>query len=102
MKRSKARSRFLFGCIAPAVILFFIFMILPTINVFRLSLFKLGAYSPVETFVGLDNYKVLFTDEKFIRSMQKALISDRREAIIKGSVIPSFSRCIKNGIKYEI
>lgn len=74
MKRSKARSRFLFGCIAPAVILFFIFMILPTINVFRLSLFKLGAYSPVETFVGLDNYKVLFTDEKFIRSMQNMLL----------------------------
>ena len=74
MKSSKARSRFLFGCIAPAVILFFIFMILPTINVFRLSLFKLGAYSPVETFVGLDNYKVLFTDEKFIRSMQNMLL----------------------------
>lgn len=34
----------------------------------------------------------------FIRSMQKALISDRREAIIKGSVIPSFSRCIKIGL----
>lgn len=29
-------------------------------------------------------------------SIQKALTSDRREAIIKGSIIPSFSKCIKS------
>ena len=34
----------------------------------------------------------------FMRNLNKALISDRREAIIKGSVIPSFSKCIKIGI----
>ena len=34
----------------------------------------------------------------FMRNINKALISDRREAIIKGSVIPSFSKCIKIGI----
>jgi hypothetical protein len=31
-------------------------------------------------------------------SCKNALVSDRREAIIKGSIIPSFSRCIKFGI----
>ena len=31
----------------------------------------------------------------FVKGMKNALISDRREAIIKGSVIPSFSRCVK-------
>jgi hypothetical protein len=30
-----------------------------------------------------------------VKAMKNALVSDRREAIIKGSVIPSFSRCIK-------
>ena len=30
-----------------------------------------------------------------IKSIQKALTSDRREAIIKGSIIPSMSKCIK-------
>lgn len=34
----------------------------------------------------------------FVKGMKDALISDRREAIIKGSVIPSFSRCIKIAI----
>ena len=32
------------------------------------------------------------------RSVKQALVSDRREAIIKGSVIPSFSKLIKIGI----
>jgi len=31
-------------------------------------------------------------------AIQKALTSDRREAIIKGSIIPSFSKCIKFAI----
>lgn len=33
-----------------------------------------------------------------VRSVEKAMTSDRREAIIKGSIIPSFSKCIKSGI----
>lgn len=33
-----------------------------------------------------------------VKSMKNALVSDRREAIIKGSVIPSFSKCIKMGV----
>lgn len=35
---------------------------------------------------------------RLVKNMKNALISDRREAIIKGSVIPSFSRCIKIAI----
>ena len=46
MRRSKERSRFIFLCVAPATILFFIFMVLPTLNVFRMSLFERGASSP--------------------------------------------------------
>ena len=34
----------------------------------------------------------------FIKSCKELLVSDRREAIIKGSVIPSFSKCIKIGL----
>jgi hypothetical protein len=35
---------------------------------------------------------------RLVKGMKDALISDRREAIIKGSVIPSFSKCIKIAI----
>ena len=72
--RSKGRSRFIALCVAPAAILFFIFMVMPTFNVFRMSLFQRGAYSPTETFVGLNNFKVLFKDVKFITSMQNTIL----------------------------
>ena len=74
MRPSKDRSIFIALCVAPATILFFIFMVLPTFNVFRMSLFERGAYSPTETFVGLNNFKVLFQDAKFISSMQNTIL----------------------------
>lgn len=33
-----------------------------------------------------------------VKSIEKAMTSDRREAIIRGSIIPSFSKCIKGAI----
>ena len=74
MRRSKERSRFIALCVAPAAILFFIFMVLPTVNVFRMSFFERGAYSPTETFVGLSNFKVLSQDAKFISAMQNTVL----------------------------
>ena len=35
---------------------------------------------------------------QLINSIEKAVREDRREAVIKGSIIPSFSKCIKLGI----
>ena len=74
MEKRKGMGRFIFCCVAPAVILFTIFMVLPTFNVFRMSLFERGAYSPTETFVGLQNFKTLFGDPKFITSMQNTIL----------------------------
>ena len=74
MRPSKSRGRFLALCVAPAVILYFIFMILPTLNVFRMSLFQRGAYSPTETFVGISNFEALFKDVKFITAMQNTIL----------------------------
>ena len=74
MNKNKGRSRFLVLCLAPATILFFVFMIIPTLNVFRMSLFERGAYSPAETFVGLANFRQLIQDTQFIRSMQNMIL----------------------------
>lgn len=74
MKKDKKLSRFLLLCIAPAVILFFIFMIVPTFNVFRISLYEKGAYTPDETFVGLKNFQMLISDTRFIQSMQNMIL----------------------------
>lgn len=74
VKSNKRRTGFLILCVAPATILFFIFMVLPTLNVFRMSLFERGAYSPTETFVGLQNFQTLFADAKFIKAMQNTIL----------------------------
>ena len=74
MRPSKSRSLFLLLCIAPAAILYLLFMILPTFYVFRMSLFERGAYSPKETFVGLANFQALLKDTKFIVSMQNTIL----------------------------
>ena len=37
-----------------------------------------------------------------VKGMKDSMVSDRREAIIKGSIIPSFSRCLKNGAALAI
>ena len=74
MEKNKARSRFIVLCVAPAVILFLIFMVYPTLNVFRMSLFERGAYSPTETFVGFNNFKSLASDAYFIRAMQNTIL----------------------------
>ena len=71
---------------------------------FSLNTFKLA----IQKFKG--KVKDLSTKEKsfwqtidahmstFSRNVEKALTSDRREAIIKGSIIPSFSKCIKTAL----
>nr|WP_325299745.1 sugar ABC transporter permease [uncultured Oscillibacter sp.] len=74
MRSSKSRGRFLALCVAPAVVLYFVFMILPTLNVFRMSLLERGAYSPTEAFVGMANFQALAKDVKFITAMQNTIL----------------------------
>ena len=74
MKSNFKRNAFLLLCVAPAVILFLIFMVVPTFNVFRLSLFQRSTFNPQETFIGLKNFQMLMNDATFIRSMQNMLL----------------------------
>lgn len=73
MVHNKKRNIFILMCIGPAVLFYFIFVVVPTFNVFRMSLFERGAYSVEETFVGLNNFKTLFSDKKFIIAMQNTI-----------------------------
>ena len=76
MKNRRKRERNLFSlvCLLPALILFFTFMIYPTIEVFRMSLFRWGGFSNNKEFVGLDNFKILWMDENFFRTMQNTIL----------------------------
>ena len=74
MRKKKGRGRFIFICLAPAVFLFAIFMIYPTIGVFRMSMYKWGGYTSEKTFVGLDNFKTLFQSDKFYQAFQNTVL----------------------------
>lgn len=74
MTKKKGRSRFIFCCLAPAAILFIIFMIIPTIDVFRMSLYKWGGYTAEKTFVGLKNFATLFQSDRFYQAFQNSIL----------------------------
>lgn len=58
--------------IAPQILLFLIFLVYPIIEGIRLSLFQINYQD--EVFVGLDNYRKLFSDPVFIQSTINTVI----------------------------
>lgn len=61
-------------CALPTVILFVIFMVIPTFNVFRMSFFKWSGFSDDKTFVGLSNFKTLAGDMNFVHACQNTVL----------------------------
>ena len=74
MKERKGKGLFVFCCLAPAAILFILFMIVPTIEIFRISLYKWGGYTDNKTFVGLSNFKSLLQNQKFYQAFQNQTV----------------------------
>lgn len=74
MNKTKEKRFFLFVCTAPAVILLTIFLIFPTIEVFRMSMYKWGGFSNNKVFVGFNNFKILWEDMNFFRSLQNSVL----------------------------
>lgn len=74
MNKRKSERRFIFACMAPAVILVTIFMVIPTFNVFRMSLYKWGGISNNKTFQWFRNFKILIEDKNFLQSIQNSIL----------------------------
>lgn len=73
MLKHKSRIGFIALCVTPATLLFLIFMAYPTLEVFKMSFFERGAYSPDENYVGFQNFQILLSDTRFIRSAQNTI-----------------------------
>ena len=73
-RRKREKNLFILVCLLPALILFFTFLIYPTIEVFRMSMFKWGGFSNNQQFIGLDNFKILWQDENFFRTIQNTIL----------------------------
>ncbi|MBU5465409.1 sugar ABC transporter permease [Virgibacillus sp. MSJ-26] len=74
MSSKTSKNIFITICILPAIILFTLFMVVPTIEVFRMSLYSWGGFSNTKEFVGLDNFKVLWNDMNFIQAFQNSIV----------------------------
>ena len=74
MNRKRSERRFVFACLAPAVILMVLFIFIPTINVFRMSLYRMGGITNKQTFIGLENFKTLLGDKNFLQAMQNTIL----------------------------
>ena len=74
MNRQKIRNLVgNYAFVLPALTLFFIFSLYPLLEVFHLSITNWDGISPVKTYVGLENFKDLFTDNPvFWLSMKNA------------------------------
>lgn len=74
MNKKKAQNRFVFACLAPAVILVVIFMVIPTIDVFKTAFFKKSNFVSDATFAGFFNFKVLLTTCVLLRLCKYNLV----------------------------
>lgn len=71
--RRSGHTRFVLACLLPALVLFAVFMVYPTVNVFRMSLYTWSGFSPDMKFVGLDNFRHLVDDDQFVRAFQNTV-----------------------------
>jgi len=74
MGKKRSRNIFIGICVAPAIILFTLFMVVPTVEVFRMSLYSWGGLSNAKEFVGIKNFKALWNDLDFIQSFQNSIV----------------------------
>lgn len=73
IKKKLNRFFFILTSIVPAFLIYIVFMIIPTINVFKESLYKTGGLSGNKQFVGFNNFNILIKDEKFIKAFQNTI-----------------------------
>jgi N-acetylglucosamine transport system permease protein len=72
MKRGK--GWFIVSFLAPAVLLYGVFVAWPLLQAFRISFYRWSGMSPARTFVGIQNYKDLAADSAFRKSLSNNLL----------------------------
>lgn len=75
VKRKKAIGKWCKAMlfVAPALICYIIFEIIPIVNTIELSFYKWDGASPIMEFVGIENYKKIFTNPIFWKALSHNL-----------------------------
>lgn len=74
MSKKKGFDKTAFAFIAPAFIFFTLFIIVPTVSSFYYSLTSWDGISPDIKFIGLANYKEIFTSDRFRNALGNTVI----------------------------
>ena len=86
--------------VAPAVLLFLVFVIYPLCNTIVYSLFDYGLTSPRRAFVGLKNYVELFNDKVFWRALQNNFILMIGSVIVQIGLGVVLAAVLNRGIRH--
>lgn len=71
---ARGTNRFVLLCVAPAILLYVLFMVVPTFDVFRMSLYNWTGVGGTPTFAGFDNFVALADDMQFVRAFQNTIL----------------------------
>lgn len=74
IKKYNSKTLFIAISLLPALVIYTLFKVLPTFQIFKLSFYRLSILSLKEEFVGFNNFKILFNDMKFIKTFQNSII----------------------------
>ncbi|MDO4604400.1 MAG: sugar ABC transporter permease [Helcococcus sp.] len=71
--KKRGKTRFILISLIPALLLYLGLMVYPTLTIFYESLFKTSGLSQNRQFVGLNNFKTLISDARFLKSFQNTI-----------------------------
>jgi len=95
--KNRGRTAFIVTYLAPAVLLYGVFVILPVLQAVGYSLFKWSGLSSKKTYVGFDNFKQLFHDDVF----WQALLHNAWIFLFGGSAILIVAIAVAHGMQGE-
>jgi N-acetylglucosamine transport system permease protein len=91
---NKGRGPFIALFLAPATILYAVFVILPLAQSFQYSLYRWHGLSNKATFIGFDNFQHLVTDKVFLQTVQHNLWL----LVVAGTLTIVLSLAVAHGI----
>ena len=96
-KRKFDTTAFLF--IAPAFILFTVFLIVPTVSSFYYSFTSWDGINPNIKFIGFDNYKEIFTSARFGNALKNTALLTVVISICENALALGLALLVDNVIK---
>ncbi len=91
----KGRGAFIAAFLAPAVLIYAVFVIYPLIQAFTFSAYRWRGVSAKRTFIGFDNFKQLAGDDAFHKALQNNLVL----LVVGGIITMALALALAHGLQ---